>query len=269
MRPPGTSTFCVCSARATSLTVRFCARSSSAFEPEIDLALAAADDQHLADAVRALELPAQHLVGVLGDLAQRLLRGDRDGQHRRGRRIELLDGRLDHGARQQRDDAVDLVAHLLRRDVRVLLEHERDDDLRDAFGRVRGQRVDAADRVDGFLDLVGDLGLDLLRRGAGQPRRDRDRRDVDVGKAIDAEPREGEQRRRPTSERMSTQAKTGRLTQSSASHCMASAPALTRGAVLEPLEAADDHAIAGARGRSSASTRSPSVWPIVISRSST
>ena len=35
MRPPGTSTFCVCSARATSLTVRFCARSSSAFSQRL------------------------------------------------------------------------------------------------------------------------------------------------------------------------------------------------------------------------------------------
>ncbi len=37
-----------------------------------------------------------------------------------------------------------------------------------------------ADGVDGLFDLVGDLGLDLLRRGAGQPRRHRDGRDVDV-----------------------------------------------------------------------------------------
>ena len=109
-------------------------------EPQVDLAVAAADDEHLADAVGAFQLPAQHLVGVLGDLAQRLLRRHGNGQHRRRRRIELLDRRLDHRARQQRNDPVDLVAHFLRRDVRILLEHERDDDLRDAFGRVRGQR---------------------------------------------------------------------------------------------------------------------------------
>ena len=47
-----------------------------------------------------------------------LSRGDGDGQHRRRRGIELLDRRLDHRARQQREDAVDLVAHFLRRDVR-------------------------------------------------------------------------------------------------------------------------------------------------------
>ena len=33
MRPPGMSLFCACRARATSLTVRFWARSRSAVEP--------------------------------------------------------------------------------------------------------------------------------------------------------------------------------------------------------------------------------------------
>ena len=41
-------------------------------EPDVDLALAAADHHHLADAVGALEPPAQHLVGELGDVADRL-----------------------------------------------------------------------------------------------------------------------------------------------------------------------------------------------------
>src|SRR5215218_10941447 len=52
------------------------------------------------------------------------------------------------------------------------------------------------------------------------------------------------------SERIRTQAKTGRLTHSSASHCMASAPDLYSRAVLEPLEAADHHTLArGQAGR--------------------
>ena len=66
------------------------------------------------------------------------------------------------------------------------------DDLRDAFRRDRAQLVDAADGVDRLLDLVGDLGLDLLRRGAGLDGRDDDRREVDLREAIDAELREGE-----------------------------------------------------------------------------
>ena len=67
-----------------------------------------------------------------------------------------------------------------------------DDHLRHTFGGGRGQGVDTADRVDGFLDLVGDLAFDLLRRRAGQARRDEDRRDIDVRKLIDAELGEGE-----------------------------------------------------------------------------
>ena len=67
-----------------------------------------------------------------------------------------------------------------------------DDDLRHTFGGGRGQGVDAADRVDGFLDLVGDLAFDLLRRRAGQTRRDEDRRDIDVRELVDAELGEGE-----------------------------------------------------------------------------
>ena len=43
-----------------------------------------------------------------------------------------------------------------------------------------------------FFDLVGDLGLDLLRRGARLDRRDGDGRDVDLREAIDAEARERE-----------------------------------------------------------------------------
>ena len=54
----------------------------------------------------------------------------------------------------------------------------------DEFERSSSMR---ADRVDRFLDLVGDLGLDFLRRGAGQARRDDDGREVDLRKAIEAE----------------------------------------------------------------------------------
>ncbi len=50
----------------------------------------------------------------------------------------------------------------------------------------------AADRVDGLLDLVGDLGLDLLRRGARQPGRHDDRGEVDLREAVEAELGEGE-----------------------------------------------------------------------------
>ncbi len=156
-------------------------------QPEIDLPVPPTDDQYLADTVGALELAAQHLVGVLGDLAQRLLRRDRDGEHRRRGRVQFFDSRLDDGSRQQGNDAIDLVADFLCRHVRVLLEDERDQHLRHTFEGVGSQGVDAADRVHRLFDLVSDLGLDLLWRGARQPRGDRHRRNVDVGKAIDTQ----------------------------------------------------------------------------------
>ena len=106
--------------------------------------------------------------------------------------ILLLDRRLRDRPRQQRQDAVDAVAHFLRGDVGVLLEAEGDDDLRDAFGGVRAELIDAADRVDRFLDLVGDLAFHLLGRRARQPRGHGDGRNVHVRHPVDAELGEGE-----------------------------------------------------------------------------
>ena len=103
-------------------------------EPEVELSAAPADHHDLADAVGTLETAAQHLVGKLGDVAHRLVGRDRDGDDRRGREVELLHRRLQHRARQQRQHAVDAIAHLLGGDVGVLFEREGDDHLRDALG---------------------------------------------------------------------------------------------------------------------------------------
>ena len=66
-------------------------------EPDVDLALPAAEDQHLSDAVDALELAAQHLVGVFGDVADRPVGAEREAQHRRRVRVEPVDARLLNG----------------------------------------------------------------------------------------------------------------------------------------------------------------------------
>ncbi len=122
IRPPGTSLFCAWRARETSLTVRRLREQPLRVEPHVELALASSEDQHLTDALGALELPPQHLVRVLGDVAQRLVGRQRDGEHRLGVGIPLLDGRLGDRSRQQRQDAVDLVSHLLRGDIRIFLQ---------------------------------------------------------------------------------------------------------------------------------------------------
>ena len=52
----------------------------------------------------------------------------------------------------------------------------------------RAQLLDPLDGVDRLLDLLRDLGLGLLGRGAGQGRAHRDRRQVDRGEAVDPQP---------------------------------------------------------------------------------
>ena len=156
-------------------------------EPQVDLPAAAANHQHLADAGHGLEAAAQHLVRVLRDLLDRPRGGHREPEHRRRVHVHLLDDRLQDRARQQRQDAVDLVAHLLGGHVDVLLEQERCRHERYAFGGRRAQLVQAADGVDGFFNLVGDLGFDLLRRGPGLPRRDHDRGEIDLREPVDSQ----------------------------------------------------------------------------------
>ena len=104
-------------------------------EPDVDLSLAAADDEDLADPVQAFELPPQDFVGVFGDVADRLVRREREAEDRRGVGIHAVDTRLLNRLRQLRQHAVHLVADFLRRDVDVLVEQECDDHLRHAFRR--------------------------------------------------------------------------------------------------------------------------------------
>ena len=59
-----------------------------------------------------------------------------------------------------------------------------DDDDRLAFVAARGQGIDAGDRVDPFLDLLGDLALDDLRRGARVFGGDHDHGEVDVRELV-------------------------------------------------------------------------------------
>jgi hypothetical protein len=96
------------------------------------------------------------------------------------------DGRVD-ALGEIGQDVVDVVAYLLRRHVPVLVEGERDDDLRDALARSGAKIVDPADGVDRALQLVRQLGLDLLGGGAVQVRRDEDGRKIDLGKEIEPE----------------------------------------------------------------------------------
>jgi hypothetical protein len=156
-------------------------------EPQVDLPQAGADERDLADAVERLELAPQRLVGELADLPDGAVGRQRDVEDRRRVGVELVDDRRLDVGRQVGQHLVDLVPHLLRRHVGVLLEDELHDDERHPLGRHGAELLDAGDGVDRPLDLVGDLGLDLFRRRAALDRRHRHRREVDPREPVDAE----------------------------------------------------------------------------------
>jgi hypothetical protein len=115
------------------------------------------------------------LLGDFGDLAQGQSAADGDRHHGRGAGVEFLDHRGIGALREIGQHPSDRVADLLGADVRVLLQHEGDDHLAQAFKARRAQLVDAGDRVDRLLDLLGERGFDLL--GARAPQRRGDRHD--------------------------------------------------------------------------------------------
>ena len=97
-------------------------------EPDVDLALPAAEDEHLADAADAFELAAQHLVGVFGDFADRLVGGQRDTEDRRGIGIEFVDARRLEWSAAAAATPIHFVPNFLGRDIGVLVEEETDHD---------------------------------------------------------------------------------------------------------------------------------------------
>jgi hypothetical protein len=82
----------------------------------------------------------------------------------RGWRVEAQHARLlDLGHGTFGRMAGDFLAHVLGGLAPVDVQLELDDDDRLAFVAARGQRIDAGDGVDAFLDLLGDFALDDLR----------------------------------------------------------------------------------------------------------
>src|SRR5579871_1704069 len=157
-------------------------------EVDIDLALLAAQHGDLPHALDALQAAAQHLVGVLGGIADAPRRGEGEFQDRHGVRIYLVyHWGLDVEG-QIGQNTVDLVADLLDGDIDVLLQLERNDDLRDAIVGVGVQLVDAADGIDRLLDLVHDIGLDLLRRRSVLTHHNGNDGEIHLGEAIHSQP---------------------------------------------------------------------------------
>ena len=137
-------------------------------QPDLDLALPAADDLNRTDAANRFQPLLDLLVGNFGQFAKRPIAVDGNGKNRRSIEIDALDNRRVRIARQLADDGRNLVANFLRGDVGVLVEHELNDNDRNAFKGRRAQFLDAADRIDHFLDRFRDLRFDFFRACAGQ-----------------------------------------------------------------------------------------------------
>src|SRR5690606_18934919 len=106
--------------------------------------------------------------------------------------VDALDDRLVDGARQVAADLGDRILDVVQRPVGIDLEPELDRGRRLAVGDGRADMLDAGDRGDGVLDLLGDLRLQLGRRRTGVGDRDRDERHVDVREPRDRQPHEGD-----------------------------------------------------------------------------
>ena len=159
-------------------------------DPDIYLPFLSADDRDLADAVDRFDAFLDPVFGDIRNLAERCRCRNGNTQHRSCVRIQFLNGRLFGRLRKMRYDGLDSIFDLLGGNVHILFENELNKDLCDAFDRARPQLVDAANCIDRFFDLIGDLGFDLLRRRTGVYDRDRDRRKVDLREKVNAEAQE-------------------------------------------------------------------------------
>ncbi len=143
----------------------------------------AAAQGHLADAVHLGELLLQDIGGRVVDaaLAQRV-RGQRQDHDRCIGRIDLAVLRVAaQVGRHVGAGGVDRGLHVARRAVDVARQIELQGDARIADRAGRGDLADAGDRAETAFERRGDAGRHGIGRGAGQRRRHRDRREVDLG----------------------------------------------------------------------------------------
>ena len=160
---------------------------------DVDGALLPAEHDDLSDTGERLDVLLHLPARELGHLAQVPAARERDAHHRNRVHVELVDHRRVRTDGQLRQDGRHLVAHVLRRGVARLLEHELHDDGRQALLGNAAELVDAVDRVDRLLEDLRDAGLHLLDARALQRGGDRDDREVDVRKEVEPEATVGEE----------------------------------------------------------------------------
>ena len=142
--------------------------------------------QSLGDAVvdEPRQLLHRHVIGADREIADRI-----------GRCLGLEHLRLENAIGQFAARLIDRVLHLGDRGVDVLANLELDQGLARSFGRGRADRTDPGNRADRRFDPLGDLSLDLGRRGTRLGNRDDHHRELDVGLVLHLHLRKADQPR--------------------------------------------------------------------------
>lgn len=150
------------------------------------LALHAADQLHRGDAPEGREAAGELVVRIVVEVGDGLLAHERDGGDGARVHVELQHLRILHRLRQVGADERDLLAHVGRANVGVAPELEFEQHLADVVEARRRHVLDAVHLHDRVLDLLGDGGLDFVRRGAGIDDGDGDVGRVDGRHEVDA-----------------------------------------------------------------------------------
>ena len=161
----------------------------------IDFSPGAACQGHSTRAAHIFQALFQNLVSPVGEgnrRHRRLTRATgllRSRQHRNRpdracSRVKAQHPRLPHLIAQQRAQGSDFFAHILGCTAAIYRQLKLDDDHRLAFIAARGQRIDASDGVDAFLDFFGDFAFDNFGRSAGVFGGDNHHRKIDARKLV-------------------------------------------------------------------------------------
>ncbi len=131
------------------------------------------------------------LVRDVADFPQIAGRADADGEDRNRVQVKLVDDRRIGPGGKAGENGVDLVAHVLGRDIPISFQEKLDDDLRHPLGGDAAQLVDPLNGVDDLLQGLGDARFHFLRGRPSQRRGHGNDGQFDIGKLVDANIAEG------------------------------------------------------------------------------
>ena len=176
--PPGVVRFCAAMARCTSAAVSPCALERHRVEPDVDLPARArrrGSPGRRRRCSRSARRTCLSAISLTSRMGLSLLHGDE--QDRRRAEVDLADDRADRCPWAGRGGSSGSCrARPARRRRRPSRGRTGSMTIETPSARRRAQLVDAGDGVDRALDLVADVGLDLLGRGAVEARRHDDER---------------------------------------------------------------------------------------------